>query len=267
MLEIQSLSVAYHDKLAVNDFTTSIQKGEIVSIVGESGSGKTTLLKAILGLLPKETSQITGTIMYKNHPLLQLSSKALNEVRGKEIAIVFQDAGLSLNPIRKIGTQFIQYIRTHQNMSKQEAHALAIQMLEKVNLKNGDQIMNSYVFNLSGGMKQRVGLAMAMSLEPSLLLLDEATSALDATTQMQVVNEIMSLKKEVKSSILMITHDIALALYMSDKIVVMKKGQVIEVNSAEEILKNPQHDYTKQLLENTPKFEVADKDVRTNPRN
>ncbi len=257
MLEIKNLNITYQKTPAVNDVTFSIQKGEVVSIVGESGSGKTTLLKAILGLLPKETAQVSGSISYKDKELLNLSLKDLNTVRGQEIAVVFQDVGLSLNPIRKIGPQFIQYIRVHQDMSKHEAYELAVQMLKKVNLEQADQIMNSYVFNLSGGMKQRVGLAMAMALYPSLLLLDEATSALDSTTQKQVIDEILSLKDELQSSVLMITHDIALALHMSDKVMVMKKGRLVEINSPQRILKNPEHEYTKQLLEHTPNFEVV----------
>ena len=259
MLEIKDLTITYEGNVALNQITFTVKEGEIVSVVGESGSGKTTLLKAILGLLPTEGRITQGEVFYKHTPLLNSTANVWNQIRGKELAMVFQDAGLSFNPVRKIGKQFIEYIRTHQSMSKQDAHELALKMLKKVNLDHGEQIMNSYMFNLSGGMKQRVGLAMALSLEPSVLLLDEATSALDATTQMQVVNEILELRKEFKSSVLMITHDLALALHMSDKIVVMKKGKVVEINSTAEILNHPQHEYTKQLLENMPRLEAVNK--------
>ncbi len=252
MLKLDDISICYGSKLVVEDFSLSLKKGEILSIIGESGSGKTSVIKAILGLLAQNGKIIKGDIFYKENSLLGISEKEMNKIRGEEIALVFQDAGLSLNPLRKIGTQFIQYIQSHTRVSKKEATVLAEKMLEKMKLNKGIDIMNSYTFNLSGGMKQRVGIAMAMALKPNLLLLDEPTSALDLTTQAQVIEEILNLNKEYNTSILMISHNIPLGIYMSDKIIVMKKGKIIEEGLASEILNNPKHIYTKELLANIP---------------
>ncbi len=266
MLELKNLSIAYHlkdsqlkdsqQKRAVNILNLHLQEGEVLAIVGESGSGKTSILRSIMGLLPKET-EITGDILYKKSSILKLSENKMNALRGEEIATVFQDSGLSLNPLRKIGSQFIQYIKIHRKMNTKEADELAQTMLKKMNLENSADIMNSYTFNLSGGMRQRVGIAMAMALKPQLLLLDEPTSALDMTTQAQVVEEILKLRAEYNTSILMITHDIPLAIYMADRIIILKDGEIIETNSASEILNNPQQEYTKELLAHIPKFEEA----------
>ncbi len=254
MLALKNISISYENKKVVDAFSMQVNKGEILSIVGESGSGKTSILKAIMGLLTKKT-QVTGEIYYKAVPLLQKKSAYRNALRGKEIAMVFQDAGLSLNPLRKIGSQFIQYIQNHISIGTKEAYAVAIDMLEKMHLSNGADIMQSYIFNLSGGMKQRVGLAMAMALKPSVLLLDEPTSALDVTTQAQIVEEILHLRDTFTTSIVLVTHNIPLAIYMSERIIVMKKGNIVEEGAVSEILYSAQHHYTQELLANIPSME------------
>lgn len=256
MLALNNISIAYDDNIIIQDFSMRINKGEVVCIVGESGSGKTSLIKSIAGLLPLHCSILDGDILYNKSSLLSLSESQFNKLRGKEISIVFQDSGLALNPIRKIGKQFIQFILTHQKeIGKKEAYNICIEMLNKMNLKNPDNIMNSYTFQLSGGMRQRVGLAFALSLHPKFLLLDEPTSALDVTTQAQVIEEIIKLKDDYNTTILMITHNIPLAIYTADRIIVMKKGKIVEENKAFEIFKNPQHEYTKELIKNIPNFE------------
>lgn len=255
MLRIKDLTISYATDTTENVITHSIdmqvKKNEIVCIVGESGCGKTSILKSIIGLLPESATINTGDILYNNESILNKKNKLI----GEEIAMVFQDAGASLNPVRKIGKQFIQYIKTHRKTTKKEAYELAVKMLEKMHLNNPEDIMNSYAFQLSGGMRQRVGLAIAMSLTPSLLLLDEPTSALDVTTQAQVIDEIKSLKEKYQTTILMITHNIPLAIYVADYLIIMQKGKIVEQNKAVDIFKNPAHEYTKELLANIPHLE------------
>ncbi len=252
MLQIQNLSLKYGENMITHGIDMEVRQGEIVVIVGESGCGKTSLLKSILGILPADGEIFQGNILYQGESLLHCTKKRWKQLRGEEISLVFQDAGLSLNPVRTIGAQFLQYIRCHKNMSKAEALTLAEVNLAKMNL-NPQEILHSYPFQLSGGMKQRVGLAFALSLSPKFLLLDEPTSALDVTTQAQVVEEILERKGE--TTMLMITHNIPLAIYMADYIIIMKDGRVVEKNRAEDIFKNPQHPYTKELLEHIPHLE------------
>lgn len=255
MLELKNVNIAYDGQTVTYDLNMTVKQGQIVCIVGESGCGKTSLLKSILGLLPPNASIVQGDILYQEKSLLALSSRERNSIRGEEIALVFQDSGGSLNPVRKIGSQFIQYIKTHQKISKKDAQEKAVDILQKMNLNNPEDIMNSYTFQLSGGMKQRVGLAFALSLHPRFLLLDEPTSALDVTTQAQVVDEILSLKEKYDTTILMITHNIPLAIYMADYIYVMKEGRIVEENEAFHIYSKPQHPYTQRLLDNIPHLE------------
>lgn len=246
MLKVENLSVSYEEKIAVRDVSFEVLCGETVCIVGESGSGKTTIIKTIMELLPKSAQIASGKIFHKNDEL--------KRVCPTEISMVFQDTKGALNPVRKIGTQFIEYIRKHKTLSKIEAYELAVKMLKKLNLE--ENVMKAYPCELSGGMMQRVGLAFSLSLTPKLLLLDEPTSALDVTTQAKVIEEILKLREEFGVSVLMITHNIPLAIYVADKVIVMKNGEIIETNSSKEILENPKHDYTKTLISNIPKLEV-----------
>lgn len=253
MLKLKDITIAYGENVITHNIDMRVKKNEIVCIVGESGCGKTSILKSIIGLLPETAKITTGDILYKDESILRKNKK--RNLIGEEIAIVFQDAGASLNPVRKIGKQFIQYIKKNRKITTDEAYTIAVDMLEKMNLTNPKDIMNSYTFQLSGGMKQRVGLAIALSLNPSLLLLDEPTSALDVTTQAQVVEEIINLKEKYETTILMITHNIPLAIYVADYIIIMKKGVIVEQNKAVDIFKNPAHEYTKELLKHIPHLE------------
>lgn len=246
MLKIQNLNISYEAHTAVKDINFDIQKGETVCIVGESGSGKTTIVKAIMQILSEKATINSGDILYQNEPL--------KCILPKDISIVFQDTKSTLNPVRKIGKQFIEYIRKHTELSKTESYELAVKMLKKLNLN--ENVMQLYPFELSGGMMQRVGLAMSFSLTPKILILDEPTSALDVTTQAKVIDEILKLKREFDVTILMITHNIPLAIFMADRVIVMKNGEIVEENTSENILKNQTHDYTKTLVENIPKFKV-----------
>lgn len=253
MLEIKNLTIQYGDKEAVvKNFSLSLKEREILTIVGESGSGKTTVLKTILGLLPNNAKVLSGTISYYNKSLLNKSLKEWLELRGTEITMISQDSAGTLNPIRKIGSQYIEYIQAHSKLNKSEARKKAISMFEKVNLNNPENIMESYPHQLSGGMKQRVGIAMALTFSPKIILADEPTSALDVITQAQIVKEIMALRDDFSTSIILVTHNIGVATYMSDKIIVMQNGNIVDRGTSNDIINNSKSDYTKKLLEAVP---------------
>lgn len=248
LLEIKNLTISYNKKIVVQNFNMHINKGEIISIVGESGSGKTTVLRSILKLLSNGANIENGNIFFKKEDILKLSEKTLRNIRGKEIAMIFQDVGSSMNPIKTVESQFIEYVCTHNKISKKEARDKAKICLEKMQLIDSERVLSSYPFELSGGMKQRVGIAMAMSQEPEILIADEPTSALDATIQAQVVKELKKIRDEYGTSILLVTHNMGVASHISDQIIVMKNGDIVEFGTRDEIIFNPQNLYTKQLL-------------------
>ena len=255
MLKIQDITVTYGKKTksVLRHFSLDVQPGEICSLVGESGSGKTTVVRAVHGTLPEGGKVLEGSIHYKGEDLLSYDENAWGRLRGREISMIFQDSGAMMDPIRTIGSQFCEYIRAHdKRCGKKEAWQRGVTMLEQVRLPDGDNIMKSYPFQLSGGMCQRVGIAFAMAFQPMLLLADEPTSALDVTTQAQIVRLMMDLRKEAGTAIILITHNLALAAYMSDKIVVMKNGEIVDQGDRKKILNAPDDPYTKKLLDAVP---------------
>ena len=200
MLEIKDLAVQYGKQdPTIEHFNLSMKKGEIISIVGESGSGKTTVIRAVLGALPGAGRVSSGDILFHGESLLKNTGNEWRKIRGSRMSMIFQDCGGTLNPIRKIGSQYVEYIRTHESVSKQEAWNRAASMLSKMRLPDVENIMNSYAYQLSGGMRQRVGIAMAMTFNPELLLADEPTSALDVTTQAQIVRQMMELRDDYRN--------------------------------------------------------------------
>lgn len=265
ILDINNLYIRYgKQEPVVKDVNISINHKEIVGIVGESGSGKSTLIRAVLGILPTGSSISSGNIIFKDRNLLEYSEKEWRGIRGNSIAMIFQDAGRSLTPILKIGDQFIETIRSHFHISKLDAHDKAIDMLGKMRLPDADRIMNSYPFELSGGMKQRVAIAMAMTMEPELLLADEPTSSLDVTIQAQVVREMMELRDNFNTSIIIVTHNMGVASYMCDKIGVMKQGELVEWGIKEQVINNPKSEYTKNLLRAVPELGGYNNEGRKN---
>ncbi len=256
MLKFDHVSVAFDSqKPSLCDFTLQVQSGEIIALVGESGSGKTTAIRAALGLLPAGGEIIAGDIRFADKSLLDLSAHAWGNLRGREISMIFQDAGAMLNPIRTIGSQFVEHIRHHEPQTpKSEAKKRALDMLLAMGLGNGENIMRAYPFMLSGGMRQRVGIAMAMVFQPKLLLADEPTSALDVTTQAQIVRQMMELRDKYGTTIIIVTHNLGVAAYMADRIFVMQQGKLAESGTREQILHNPQQQYTKDLLHAVPAF-------------
>jgi len=256
MLEIKDLAVQYGNQApTIEHFNLSMKKGEIISVVGESGSGKTTVIRAVLGALSGAGRVTSGDILYHGESLLKNSKSDWRKIRGSKMSMIFQDCGGTLNPIRKIGSQYVEYIRTHQSMTKKEAWDKAVSMLTKMRLPDAENIMNSYPYQLSGGMRQRVGIAMAMTFNPELLLADEPTSALDVTTQAQIVRQMMELRDDFGTGIIIVTHNIGVAAYMADQLIVMHHGKVVDHGSREEVLNNPTSDYTKKLLEAVPEME------------
>lgn len=256
MLDIQDLTVQYGSQApTMEHLTLSMKKGEIISIVGESGSGKTTVIRAILGALP-ETGRITsGDIRFYGKSLLSQTKEEWRKLRGVRMSMVFQDCGSTLNPIKKIGSQFVEYIRVHVSCTKQEAWNRAKQMLEKMCLPDSETIMHRYPHQLSGGQRQRVGIAMAMTFQPELLLADEPTSALDVTTQAQIVREMMHLRDTFGTGIIIVTHNLGLAAYMADRLLVMQDGKVVDQGTRDEVIRNPTSEYTKKLLAAVPELE------------
>ena len=253
MLKIDNITVQYgNNKPTIEDFSLEISSGEIVAIVGESGSGKTTVIRSVLGLLPGQGKVTKGDIVFEGDSILNYTQKQWNQCRGTKMSMIFQDCGAMINPNRRIGSQFVEYIRVHEDMPKDKAKEKAIGMLNRMRLPQAKDIMRKYPFQLSGGQRQRVGIAMAMTFQPKLLIADEPTSALDVTTQSQIVKEMMELRDKYDTSIMIVTHNLAVAVYMADKIIVMKDGEIVDRGTRDEILNNPTSDYTKRLLASVP---------------
>jgi len=253
-LKMENVSISYGEKFIIKNINFQLRKGEIISIVGESGSGKSTILNSILGFLPEEGKIQNGEIYYEGKKITCLSKKEWQILRGKKIGIIFQEPGSTLNPFQKIGKQFFESFHHVLKMKKKEARTLMENMFSKVGLKGTEELIEKFPFQLSGGMKQRVSIALAIGLGPNLLLADEPTSSLDATIQKNIIEEFLFLKKELNMSILLVTHNLALAKYVSDKILVLSQGNMVDFGSPEEILQNPKSEYTKKLLSDIPKI-------------
>jgi len=254
LIEVRGLKIAYEGTEMVHGVDFTLKDGEVLTIVGESGSGKTTVIRAMLGCLPHVGRVTAGEILYDGKDMTKCSAEDWRHVSGKTAAMIFQDSGSMMDPIRTIGEQFVEYIQTHDAIGTKEAAAQAQDMLARMHLSNPANVMKSFPFELSGGMRQRVGVAMAMFFRPQLLLADEPTSALDVTTQAQVVKELMKICREDGTAIILVTHNLGVATYMSDKIMVMQNGSVVEHGTAEEVIEHPQKDYTKELLRAVPQI-------------
>ena len=251
ILNLKNLSVSYGDINILKDIDLSLKEGEILGIVGESGSGKSTLIKSIMGILD-ENASIDGEINFEGKDLTSLSLKDYRKIKGNEISMIFQNPTEYFNPTRKISKQFIEAIRSHNDISKQEIQKKAINTFKFLGLQDGKKIWNSYPFELSGGMNQRVAIALSIMLEPKILLADEPTSALDVTVQAQVVKELLKLRQKLNTSIILVTHNIGVASYMSNNIAVMYGGRIVEYGDSEELINNPKHPYTKMLINSVP---------------
>lgn len=256
LLEIKNLKVIFKTYQgivnAVDIDHFSIGKRECVGLVGETGCGKSVTTLAILRLLPPSGKIVNGQIVFKGENLLEKSSKEMEGIRGKQISMIFQNPSSSLNPVFTIGEQITRIIRLHQKLSKEAAEKKAMRMLSLVRLPNPRKLLDRYPHELSGGMCQRVMIAMALSCNPDLLIADEPTTALDVTIQAQILKLMKELKKKIGASILLITHDLSVVAQLCDKVAVMYAGRIVEQGKVRDIFKNPLHPYTKGLLEAIP---------------
>ena len=224
----------------------------ILAVVGESGSGKSTILRAVMGLLPPGGKVTGGAIRFDGQDMGNFTPEQLRRLRGRDIAMVFQNAGEYLNPRRKVGAQYLETLGCHLDIPRAEQKKLALDMLAALKLTDGERVMNSNPFQLSGGMKQRAAMAMAMSLTPRLLLADEPTSALDVTVQAQVVQEMLQLRENLGTAMVIVTHNMGVASRMADYIVVMREGRIKELGTRDQVILTPKSDYTKELLSAAP---------------
>ncbi|MGG4218673.1 ABC transporter ATP-binding protein [Paenibacillus jamilae] len=240
---------------AVDGVDLSVGKGETLGIVGESGCGKSITSLSIMQLLPKGLGNIaTGEVRFNGENMLDFSERKMRSIRGNEMAMIFQEPMTSLNPVFKIGKQIAESARYHHGVSKQKAKDMAVEMLEKVGIPRPEKVAVSYPHELSGGMRQRVMIAMAMICNPKLLIADEPTTALDVTIQAQILDLMRELQKSEGTSILMITHDLGVVAEMCDRVVIMYAGQVVEETDVKTLFKDPKHPYTQSLLASLPQL-------------
>lgn len=256
LLRIANLSVSFNSMYGssqiLDDVSLSINKGEIVGVVGESGSGKSVTALAILGLLANNATIDQGEIIFNGHNLLSLPEKGLQKIRGKEIGMVFQEPMTALNPTMKIGKQLAYVIKKHKQVSKKEAERQAVKALKDVLIDNAETVSHMYPFQLSGGMRQRVVIALAMSAPPELLVADEPTTALDVTVQHEILKLMKNLSDKNGTSILFITHDLGVVANFCDRVHVMYGGKIVETGTTKKVLYDPQHPYTRGLIGSLP---------------
>ncbi|WP_408009424.1 ABC transporter ATP-binding protein [Pseudalkalibacillus sp. A8] len=238
---------------AVDNVDFHVKRGEVLGIVGESGCGKSVTSLSVMGLVPSPPGKIVGgEILYKGEDLTKATDKRMRQIRGNDIAMIFQEPMTSLNPVYKIGNQLIEAIRLHNSWNKKKAWNRAVEIMKLVGLPRAEELMDSYPHQLSGGMRQRVMIAMAMVCEPEVLIADEPTTALDVTIQAQILDLMKRLNKETDTSIIMITHDLGVVAEMCERIVVMYAGKVIEEADVQTIFKKPKHPYTVGLIQSVP---------------
>ncbi|MFJ7975922.1 nickel import ATP-binding protein NikD [Peribacillus sp. JNUCC 23] len=242
----------------VQDINFELKQGKVLGIVGESGSGKTVTSMSILQLLDRKTARIEGSITIQGRELNGLDDKEMREIRGKDIAFIMQNPMNAFTPVFTIGNQFVESIRSHTSLNKKQAKELAIDAMQNVNLPNPAKLLKSYPFQLSGGMLQRVMIAMAACLHPSVIIADEPTTALDVHNQLLVLRHLDKIRSEFGTSILLISHDLGVISEMADDVVVMQHGRIVESANVFELFDNPQHEYTKQLLNARPILQLEE---------
>ena len=243
---------------ALNGVSFSMEEGEVLGIVGESGSGKSVTAYSVMGLTAYPGKLIGGTINFNGHQIDKMSEKEMRKIRGNEVSIIFQDPMTSLNPVYTIGNQITEVICLHTGKSKKEAHDRAKELLELVGINEPAKRLKQYPHELSGGMRQRVMIAIALACEPKLLIADEPTTALDVTIQAQILELMQELRKKLGMSIIMITHDLGVVASMCERIAVMYAGHIVEYGTADEIFYEPKHEYTKGLIRSIPKLNVQE---------
>lgn len=259
LLDVQNLKTEFKVKRgivnAVNNVSFSVDKGEILAIVGESGSGKSVTSLSIMGLIQKPGRVAGGSILFNGEDLSRKSVREMNQIRGDKISMIFQEPMTSLNPVYKVGAQITESILTHTKMSKKEAREHAIEMLRLVGIPAPEQRVDDYPHQMSGGMRQRVMIAMALACNPELLIADEPTTALDVTIQAQILDLIKRLRDEIGMAVMLITHDLGVVAETADKVVVMYCGRVVEQADVTQLFEEPKHPYTQGLLASIPRMD------------
>ena len=259
LLEVKGLKVRFVTEdgavRAVDGVDFELDRGKVLGIVGESGSGKSVTAMTILGLTRDRNTRFEGEVHYKGQNLLELSESKLRDVRGNEIAMIFQDPMTSLNPVYKVGDQIIEAIQTHEGTGKREAKKRAVELLRQVGIPNAQQRVDDYPHQFSGGMRQRAMIAMALSCNPDVLIADEPTTALDVTIQAQILELLDNLRADFDSSVILITHDLGVVAEVADEIIVMYAGRVVERGSKRNVFYDPQHPYTWGLLGSIPRLD------------
>ena len=256
LLQVKNLCTSFDvdagEVRAVNGISFSLDKGKVLGIVGESGSGKSVTAYSIMRILVEPGRIKSGEILFDGQDIVKFSKKQMSEFRGKRVSIIFQDPMTSLNPTYTIGNQLREAILLHTNRNHEQANARAVEMLKLVGVNEPEKRLKQYPHELSGGMRQRVMIAMALALEPQLIIMDEPTTALDVVVQREIIEEISELRREKGFSVIFITHDLPMLLEITDKIAVMKDGVIVEQGVSEDVYFNPQHPYTQRLLSSFP---------------
>ena len=259
LLEVNDLHTSFYtpagEVKAVNGVSFNLDAGKVLGIVGESGSGKSVTAYSIMQILEKTGKVVSGSVKFDGQELVGIGEEGMKKIRGNKISIIFQDPMTSLNPTYTIGHQLMEAIMLHTPRNKQQAWDRAVEMLRLVNVNEPEKRMKQYPFEFSGGMRQRVMIAMALACEPDILIADEPTTALDVTIQAQILELMQSLQKELGMAIIMITHDLGVVAQMCDEVIVMYAGSICEQGTADEIFYNPKHEYTKGLLRSIPTLE------------
>ena len=280
LLEVQDVSVVFRNKkqafAAVSGLSFQLEQGEILGIVGESGSGKTMASLSIMGLLPEQGFVDCGSIRYRGRELIGLSDREMCKIRGKEISMIFQEPIMSLDQVFTVGSQLTEAILTHEKIGRAEAKRRSLAMLRMVGIPSPERVFASYPFELSGGMCQRVMIAIALGCHPNLLIADEPTTALDVTVQAQIMDLLKKMRDQFNIGIILITHDLDVVKDMADRIIVMYGGNMMEVASREQLFANPSHPYTRGLLRSIPRLDTGNErlfniegtvpDIRNMPR-
>ncbi|MBB1253910.1 ABC transporter ATP-binding protein [Streptomyces sp. OF3] len=260
LLQVKDLHVEFHTRdgvvKAINGVNYSVDSGETLAVLGESGSGKSVTAQAIMGILDMPPGRIpSGEILYRGQDMLTMSGEERRKIRGRKIAMIFQDALSSLNPVLSVGYQLGEMFRVHQGLSKKDAKAKAIELMDRVRIPAAKERVNDYPHQFSGGMRQRIMIAMALALEPDLIIADEPTTALDVTVQAQVMDLLAELQREYNMGLILITHDLGVVADVADKIAVMYAGRIVETAPVHELYKRPAHPYTRGLLDSIPRLD------------
>ncbi|MFD0023494.1 ABC transporter ATP-binding protein [Streptomyces sp. NPDC058382] len=266
LLEVRDLQVEFHTRdgvvRAVNGVNYSVAEGETLAVLGESGSGKSVTAQAIMGILDMPPGKISGgEILFKDRDLLKLKREERRKIRGQEMAMIFQDALSSLNPVLTVGEQLGEMFVVHRGLSRKDAKAKAVELMDRVRIPAAKERVGNYPHQFSGGMRQRIMIAMALALEPSLIIADEPTTALDVTVQAQVMDLLAELQRELNMGLILITHDLGVVADVADKIAVMYAGRIVETSPVHDIYRAPAHPYTQGLLRSIPRLDQKGREL------